>query len=155
MGRLQRGFTLIEVMIIVAVIAILAAIALASIQEYAIRTKMSEAILAMSGCRTSVSEVYQGGGSSAPGANGWGCEAGIQSKYVNKLETSADGAITVTIQGIGGGLDGTVVTLIPLNGAGVPATVAADMGTAVRAWVCGGTGTTANLRYLPGTCRGL
>ena len=155
MGRWQRGFTLIEVMIIVAIIAILAAIALASIQEYAIRSKMSEVILAMSGCRTSVSEIYQGGGSSAPGANGWGCEAGIQSKYVNKLETSADGAVTVTIQGIGGGLDGTVVTLIPLNGAGVPATVAADMGTAVRAWVCGGTGTTANLRYLPGTCRGL
>lgn len=155
MGRLQRGFTLIEVMIIVAIIAILAAIALASIQEYAIRTKMSEAILALSGCRTSVSEIYQGAGSSAPGANGWGCESGTQSKYVNKLETSADGAVTVTIQGIGSGLDGTVVTLIPLNAAGVPATVAADMGQAVRAWVCGGTGTTANLRYLPGTCRGL
>jgi len=155
MGRLQRGFTLIEVMIIVAVIAILAAIALASIQEYVIRTKMSEVILAMSGCRTSVSEIYQGGGSAAPGPNGWGCEAGIQSKYVNKLETSADGAVTVTIQGIGGGLDGTFVTLIPLNGAGVPATVAADMGQAIRAWVCGGTGTTAELRYLPSTCRGL
>jgi type IV pilus assembly protein PilA len=155
MGRLQRGFTLIEVMIIVAVIAILAAIALASIQEYAIRTKMSEVILALSGCRTTVSEVYQGAGSSAPGANGWGCESGVQSKYVNKVETSADGAITATVQGIGGGLDGTVVTLIPLNGAGVPATVAADMGTGVRAWICGGTGTTADLRYLPGTCRGL
>ena len=68
---------------------------------------------------------------------------------------AADGAITVTIQGIGAGLDGKFVTLIPLNGAGVPATVAADMGQAVRAWVCGGTGTTADLRYLPGTCRGL
>ena len=155
MGRLQRGFTLIEVMIIVAVIAILAAIALASIQEYAIRTKMSEAILALSGCRTTISEIYQGAGSAAPGANGWGCESSVQSKYVNKLETSADGAVTVTIQGIGSGLDGKVVTLIPLNSAGVPATVAADMGQAVRAWICGGTGTTADLRYLPGTCRGL
>jgi type IV pilus assembly protein PilA len=155
MGHLQRGFTLIEVMIIVAVIAILAAIALASMQEYAIRTKMSEAILAMSGCRTSVSEIYQGGGSSAPGANGWGCEAGVQSKYVNKLETSADGAVSVTIQGIGSGLDGKFVTLIPLNAAGVPATVAADMGQGVRAWICGGTGTTADLKYLPATCRGL
>lgn len=154
MSRLQRGFTLVEVMVIVAIIAILAAIALASMQDYAVRTKMSEAILAMSACRTTVSEIYQGAGSSAPGPNGWGCESGVQSKYVSKLETSADGAVTATIQGIGSGLDGSVVTLIPLNSAGVPATVAADMGTAVRAWVCGGTGTTANLRYLPGTCRG-
>ena len=155
MSRLQRGFTLVEVMAVVAIIAILAAVALASMQEYAVRTKMSEVILAMSGCRTSVSEIYQGGGSSAPGANGWGCESGVASKYVNKLETSADGAITATIQGIGSGLDGTLVTLIPLNGTGVPATVAADMGTAVRGWICGGAGTTATLRYLPATCRGL
>jgi type IV pilus assembly protein PilA len=156
MVRLQRGFTPAEVMVVVAIIAILAAVALASIQQYAIRTKVSEAILAMSACRTTVSEIYQGAGSSAPGANGWGCEsATAQSKYVAKLETSADGAITVTIQAIGGGLDGTVITLIPLNAAGVPATVAADMGQAVRTWVCGGTGTTANLSYLPGTCRGI
>ena len=156
MSRLQRGFTLVEVLIVVAIIAILAAVALASIQEYAIRTKVSEAILAMSACRATVSEIYQGAGSATPGANGWGCEsASQQSKYVNKLETSADGAVTVTITGITSTLDGSVITLIPLNGAGVPATVAADMGTAVRAWICGGTGTTANLRYLPATCRGL
>ena len=154
MSRLQRGFTLVEVMIVVVIIAVLAAIALASVQEYTIRTKVSEGILAMSACRTTVSEIYQGAGSSSPGANGWGCEAGIQSKHVSKLETSANGAITVTLTGITSGVDGSVVTLIPLNGAGTPATVPADMGTAVRAWICGGTGTTANLRYLPGTCRG-
>ena len=153
---MQRGFTLVEVMVVLAIIAILAAVALASMQEYAIRTKVSEAILAMSACRTTVSEIYQGAGSSAPGANGWGCESSsAQSKYVNKLETSVDGAVTVTIQAIGAGLDGTVITLIPLNAAGVPATVAADMGQAVRTWVCGGTGTTANPRYLPATCRGI
>ena len=154
MSRLQRGFTLVEVMVVVAIIAILAAIALASVQEYTIRSKVSEAILAMSACRTTVSEIYQGAGSSAPGANGWGCEAGIQSKYVSKLETSPDGAITVTLTGITTGVDGTMITLIPMNGAGTPATVAADMGTAVRSWICGGTGTTTSARYLPGSCRG-
>ena len=76
MNRLQRGFTLIEVMTVVVIIAVLAAIALASVQEYSIRTKVSEGILAMSACRTTVSEIYQGAGSTAPGANGWGCEAG-------------------------------------------------------------------------------
>ena len=155
MSRLQRGFTLIEVLIVVVVIAVLAAIALASVQDYAIRSKMSEAILAMSACRTTISEIYQGAGSSAPGANGWGCESGIQSKYVSSLQTDADGAVTVTITGISSAVDGGMITLIPLNGAGVPATVAADMGTAVRTWVCGGTGTTANAKYLPATCRGL
>jgi type IV pilus assembly protein PilA len=154
-SRLQRGFTLIEVMLVVAIIAILGAIALASVQQYAIRTKLSEAILAMSACRTTVSEIYQGAGSSAPGVNGWGCESGTQSKYVQKLETSADGAVTVTITGVSASLDGKTITLIPLNAAGVPATVAADMGSAVRAWICGGTGTTADLQSLPATCRGL
>jgi type IV pilus assembly protein PilA len=155
MFRLQRGFTLIEVMLVVAIIAILAAIALASMQQYAIRTKISEAILAMSACRTTVSEIYQGAGSTAPGANGWGCESGIQSKYVSKIETSADGAVTVTITGVSASLEGKTITLIPLNAAGAPATVAADMGSAVRAWICGGTGTTADPQALPATCRGL
>ena len=154
MSRLQRGFTLIEVLIVVVIIAVLAAIALASVQQYSIRTKVSEGILAMSACRTTVSEIYQGAGSSVPGANGWGCEAGVQSKYVSKLQTNADGAITVTLTGITTGVDGTMITLIPLNGAGTPATVPADMGTAVRAWMCGGTGTTTSAQYLPGTCRG-
>jgi type IV pilus assembly protein PilA len=154
LSRPQRGFTLVEVMVVVAIIAILAAIALASVQEYAIRTKVSEGILAMSACRTTVSEIYQGAGSSSPGANGWGCEGNLSSKYVSKVETNADGAVTVTLTGISNSVDGTKVTLIPLNGAGTPASVPADMGTAVRAWTCGGTGTTITARYLPGTCRG-
>ena len=155
MSRLQRGFTIIEVMLVVTIISIVVAISLTSIQEYAIRTKVSEAILAMSACRTAVSEIYQGVGSTAPGANGWGCESGVQSKYVQKLETDANGVVTVTITGISGVVDGGTITLTPLNAAGVPATTAADMGTAVRSWICGGTGTTANPRYLPASCRGL
>jgi len=150
----QRGFTLVEVMAVVAIIAILAAIALASVQEYAIRTKVSEGILAMSACRTTVSEIYQGSSGSAPGANGWGCESNLSSKFVSKLETDVNGAITVTLTGITSSVDGTKITLLPLNGAGAPATVPADFGTAVRGWVCGGTGTTTTARYLPGTCRG-
>jgi type IV pilus assembly protein PilA len=154
LSRPQRGFTLVEVMSVVAIIAILAAIALASVQEYAIRTKVSEGVLAMSACRTTVSEIYQGTAGSAPGANGWGCEGNVTSKYVSKLETDANGAITVTLTGISSNVDSSHITLVPLNGAGAPATVPADFGGAVRGWVCGGTGTTTAARYLPGTCRG-
>jgi len=154
MSGKQRGFTLIEVLIVVVVIAVLAAIALASVQDYTVRSKLSEAILAMSACRTSVSEIYQGASSTPPGANNWGCEAGVKSKYVSKIQTDDNGAITVTITGVSTAVDGSVITLVPLNSSGVAATVPGDLGTAVRTWVCGGTGTTASTRYLPGTCRG-
>src|SRR5206468_10402660 len=73
MRTLQQGFTLIELMIVVAIIGILAAVALPAYQDYTIRAKMSEVVLGMAGCRTPITEVYQSG-SSAPGANNWGCE---------------------------------------------------------------------------------
>src|SRR5204863_6676678 len=72
--HLQQGFTLIELMIVVAIIGILAAVALPAYQDYTIRAKMSEVILAMSSCRTSITEVYQSGPTTAPAADGWGCE---------------------------------------------------------------------------------
>src|SRR2546423_14787222 len=56
MKRLQQGFTLIELMIVVAIVGILAAIALPAYQDYVIRSKMSEAIAAIAACKTSVAE---------------------------------------------------------------------------------------------------
>ena len=67
MKQIQKGFTLIELMIVVAIIGILAAIALPAYQDYTVRAKMSEVILAMCACRTSITEVYQSGGT-PPGA---------------------------------------------------------------------------------------
>ena len=90
MKMAQKGFTLIELMIVIAIIGILAAVALPAYQDYTIRAKVSEAVLAGSACRTTVTEVYQSTTSTVlPAANGWGCESGgagaasAASKYVS------------------------------------------------------------------------
>jgi type IV pilus assembly protein PilA len=154
MKQLQKGFTLIELMIVVAIIGILAAVALPAYQDYTVRAKMSEVILAMSACRTSITEVYQSGGT-PPGADSWGCEGG-QSKYVNALNTDANGVVTATVQNISTEVNGTKVTLLPLATSSVAAStgVGGNMGSGLYGWVCGTTGTTINTKYLPGSCRG-
>jgi type IV pilus assembly protein PilA len=161
MRQLQQGFTLIELMIVVAIIGILAAVALPAYQDYTVRAKMSEVILAMSACRTSITEVYQTGGT-APGANNWGCESGIASKYVQGLTTDTNGVVMATVTGINTTVNGTKVTLLPLfNAAGTirPAVAQGtpnDMGNGLYGWRCGSStdGTTLAQKFLPGSCRG-
>ncbi len=157
MKRVQQGFTLIELMIVVAIIGILAAVALPAYQDYTRRAKMSEAILAASACRTTITEVFQSASSGGlPTAGNWGCESTsgtAQSKYVASVTTTNAGVVTVTTQNIGGGADG-IVSLAPSSDAAT--FTAPTAGQTVAAWRCGNTadGNTVPPKYLPGSCRG-
>jgi type IV pilus assembly protein PilA len=155
MKQLQKGFTLIELMIVVAIIGILAAVALPAYQDYTIRARMSEVVLAMSACRTSITEVYQSGGS-APGANNWGCEisAGTGTKYVQAISTDANGIVTATVQNISTSVNGSIVRLVPMSDATTPATFTPSSSQTLFGWNCGpGTSNPVPTKFLPGSCR--
>jgi type IV pilus assembly protein PilA len=157
MKQLQKGFTLIELMIVVAIIGILAAVALPAYQDYTIRAKMSEVILGMSACRTSITEVYQSGPANVIAANGWGCEAiGVtqSTKYVQQIITDPNGVVTATVQNISNSVNGSVVTLIPLANASTAAAFTTGNSQSLFGWKCGSTGTTVPGKFLPGSCRG-
>ncbi len=153
----QGGFTLIELMIVVAIIGILAAVALPAYKDYTVKAKMSEVVLAASQCRTTVSEVYQSA-TALPAANAWGCEATTPSKYVASVATDVAGGIVVTVRNLDADVDGDTVSLVPVaDGGGAPA-----VGTQIDHWVCGNRAaigdstvvTTVLAKYLPGSCRG-
>jgi type IV pilus assembly protein PilA len=158
MSKMQKGFTLIELMIVVAIIGILAAIALPAYQDYTKRAKMSEVILAASACRTTITEVYQSASSGAfPSAGSWGCEAasGSGSKYVQQVVTTNTGKVTVTAQNIDStNIDGKTIDLVPYIGT-TAAAGSTDAGKAITEWKCGpGASSPVPAKYLPGSCRG-
>lgn len=158
MKKVQQGFTLIELMIVIAIIGILAAVALPAYQDYTVRAKMSEVVLAGSSCRTTISEVYQtaqAGTATNPGPNNWGCESSTAtSKYVASVATNANGVVVVTTRGFNDtDIDGKTVELTPTDASGT-ALVVTSIPTQVGGWECGpGTTDPVPAKYLPGSCR--
>jgi type IV pilus assembly protein PilA len=162
MKRVQQGFTLIELMIVVAIIGILAAVALPAYQTYTIKAKVSEGILATSQCRTAVAEVYQtGDAANPPAANAWGCEssAGRASKYVATVTTDLNGLITVTMAAAADAPDlkdaaAKAISLTPATPTGTPLVAASIGATQVGNFICGPASVGGiDPKYLPGSCK--
>ena len=154
MKRMQQGFTLIELMIVVAIIGILAAVALPAYQDYTIRARVSEAVLATSQCRTAIAEVYQSAKAGVTiGQDNWGCgENSTSTQYVASISTSADGEVTVTTstEPSLGAAKSSTLTLTPTDSGGTPLTVG-KIPTQVGGFKCAAG--TLPPKYLPGSCR--
>ena len=138
MKRIQKGFTLIELMIVVAIIGILAAIAIPAYQDYIIRSKVTELATAADACKTSVSEYYQTMGLTfPPDLTTAGC-SDQQTKYVTGI-TYAAGVITVAGDPATIGASGSfVLTPTPVSSGQLD-------------WAC--TASSFAKKYLPANCR--
>jgi type IV pilus assembly protein PilA len=146
----QKGFTLIELMIVIAIIGILAAIAIPAYQDYTVRSKVSEGLNLAGAAKLAVAETYDsegqfmtgGGGADANASYGLPAAGSINGNYVSQVAVTGNGLITITYnQNLGGNptANGEDMTLRPT----------ARQGS--MEWTC--TGGSMPAKYRPSECR--
>ena len=140
---MQMGFTLIELMIVVAIIGILAAVALPAYQDYTVRAKTSEVVLAASGGKTAVAEAYQtlGHMPATQDSAGFGTQT---SPYVASIGYTTGGATTATISAIASSKE------VKISSGTITLAGTANTADGVVTWICSGT---INAKYKPANCR--
>ena len=156
MKSMQKGFTLIELMIVVAIIAILAAIAIPAYQDYLIRSQVSEGASLADAAQTAVAEYHSNYGK-VPGTTpantsvGIAAMASITGKYVSQVEVmGGTGKVQVTFSSAAPNVANSAINTKLL----VFSPVTAANGGSI-AWHCSsGAGTTVPDKYLPASCRG-
>ncbi len=140
----QKGFTLIELMIVIAIIGILAAIAIPAYTDYTARAKITEAVAALASAKTSVSEYYTSQGKMPADAAAAGINTSPAGTYVSGVAytktSDTVGVVEATIQNVNGTANGKK---FKLTGTGSDAGVV---------WTCSPTDLAA--KYLPANCRG-
>lgn len=156
----RQGFTLIELMMVMAIIAILTALALPAYEQYTAKAKISEVLITATVCRIAVHESASVGLRSARTGNDWGCGESASlyeySNYVKKITTTSSGAIYVEVQNIlPEKVDGQEIILSPYaDQAATLAMIANDYvipnNIPVKAWRCSFSGA---VKYVPASCR--
>ncbi|MEN7343164.1 MAG: pilin [Pseudomonadota bacterium] len=160
MKKVQQGFTLIELMIVVAIIGILAAIAIPAYQDYTIRSQVSEGLSLAAAAKTAVSESYLNTGTAPAARVNAGMSAtpaDTQGKYVAALAID-NGTITITYgNDVNNSINGQFLSMQPFVSADDSISwvcgTAANPGTAVLMAGAGANNTNIDNKYLPSACR--
>ena len=165
MKAIQKGFTLIELMIVVAIIGILAAVALPAYQDYTARAKVSEVVLAASQCRTAITEASQTGFADEAKDNGFGCgetaaDGAAHSQYVQSVNTTSTGVIKVVARDISQLGENKTLEFTPYSDAALskPMTAAGFKRTSlinggIKGWKCAAPAKGGiEAKYLPASC---